>query len=326
MKWGTMRKKKTAQALMCILMTAVSLIGCKEAEKSARTLYQPTKEELSHAFPKIGEAAIGERGILAETKGTITVASVGSPHTEILQEAEKILAEQGYLLKIEVCEDYETPNRLVSEGKADCSYYQHQAFLERYNIKNSTSLTEVAKIHYEPMAVYSRNLNSLSEVTQGAEVFLPGNPTALAQALWLLQEEGLLTLMRDADLSATLEDILENPLKLELKVMEEEEILKHSEDAELLICHAGYLLREGMDDGIHLLAAEKKESMAASMLAHTVVADNIQDENAKRLVRVLLSEQMQEFIEEEYQGSIYMMDDTVPDQETEEGEDGKAEN
>ena len=53
------------------------------------------------------------------SKGTISVATVGSPNTEILKEAGRILEEKGYLLNIEVCQDYLEPNRLVEEGKVD---------------------------------------------------------------------------------------------------------------------------------------------------------------------------------------------------------------
>lgn len=310
--------EKNGRIKYIILMLAAALLtvtGCgKTATKNEKT-YQPTKEELSYALPKVGEAAIIEAEIEAGAKGTITAATVGSPNTEILQEAGRILGEKGYLLKIEVCEDYMSPNQLVNEGKADCNYYQHKAYLERYNIENGTSLVEAAKIHYEPVAVYSKKLKKLTEVAKGSKVAVPENPTAVAQALWLLQAEGLLTLMSDADMTAMVDDILENPLELEIITMKEEEILKQLDNVELAICHTGYTLKEAMESDPILLAMETKDSLAAQNLAQSVVVKEYPNENAGLLIQVLMSEKMQEFIEKQYQGSIYMMDGMLPEME-----------
>ena len=53
------------------------------------------------------------------------------------------------------------------------------------------------------------------------------NETALAEALWLLQAEGLISLMSDADMNAVIGDIANNPLGLEIVTMKEEEVLKN---------------------------------------------------------------------------------------------------
>ena len=308
-----MNRRKWNYILMFLAAIGSILIGCNNTTETTISAYQPSEEELSYALPKVGEAAIIKAKVQAGAKGNISVATVGSPNTEILQEAGRILGEKGYLLNVEVCEDYLTPNQLVTEGKVDCNYYQHALFLERYNIEKGTSLLEMAKIHYEPMAIFSQKVKSLSEIEKGAKVAVSENPTALAQALWLLHDEGLLTLMSDADLNAVKDDIAENPLELEFVLMKEEEILKHLEEVDLALCHTGYTLREGMEVDSLMLVMETKDSKAAQSLSQSVVVSEYPNENAKILIETLMSEEIQKFIEKQYQGSIYMMGGELPD-------------
>ena len=293
---------------LAIFITGILLNGCgKESAEVVRN-YQVSKEELSYALPKIGEAEIIDVEMPKGAKGTISVATVGSPNTEILQEAAKILEAKGYDLKIEVCQDYLLPNQLVQDGEVDCNYYQHEAFLERYNIEKQTDLRSFAKIHYEPMAIFSEKVSKTKEISKGAKVAVPDNPTALAQALWLLQQEGLLTLMKDADLNAVEDDILENPLELELISMKEEEIIGKLGEVDLGLCHMGYTLKEGIEWEDILLVIEEKDSLAAESLSQAIIVKEYPNENAEVLTEVLMSVPMQEFIEKQYQGSIYRME------------------
>ena len=316
-----MNRRKWNYILVFLAAIGSILIGCNNTTETTISAYQPSEEELSYALPKVGEAAIIKAKVQAGAKGNISVATVGSPNTEILQEAGRILGEKGYLLNVEVCEDYLTPNQLVTEGKVDCNYYQHALFLERYNIEKGTSLLEMAKIHYEPMAIFSQKVKSLSEIEKGAKVAVSENPTALAQALWLLHDEGLLTLMSDADLNAVKDDIAENPLELEFVLMKEEEILKHLEEVDLALCHTGYTLREGMEVDSLMLVMETKDSKAAQSLSQSIVVSEYPNENAKILIETLMSEEIQKFIEKQYQGSLYMMGGEISDGIMQEGKE-----
>ena len=302
-----MKKNRKLTYIMLLLVTAILMMGCNGTNPEVKTTYKATEEELSYALPKLGEAAILHMKVQAGAKGTIKVATVGSPNTEILQEAGRLLETKGYLLQIEVCDDYLKPNQLVEEGKVDCNFYQHQAFLERYNIEKGTNLIEMARIYYEPLAIYSEKIKSLAEVPQGAEVAVPKNPTALAQALLLLQEEGMLTLTSDADLTAVLDDIAENPKKLEIVLMEEEEILNSLRDVELAVCHTGYSLKFAMGAEEVLISTEMMDSAAAQKLSQIIVVSEYPNENAEILTEVLMSKEMQEFIEKTYQETIYRM-------------------
>lgn len=54
--------------------------------------------------------------------GTIKVAASATPHAEILEEAKKILADEGWNLEIKIFDDYVMPNEVVESGEFDANY------------------------------------------------------------------------------------------------------------------------------------------------------------------------------------------------------------
>ena len=319
-----------------LLLSVALMTGCTGTKGIATT--ETTTTKMAQALPQAGEAAektAVEKEAEIETKkttepmtdektkekkessskktvakGAIQVATVGSPNTEILQQVAILLEEKGYQLKIEVCEDYLTPNQMLVEKRVDCNYYQHEAFLERYNIEYQTTLSEVAKIHYEPLAIYSQTMDALEQVENGMEVAISSNPTAVARALWLLQDAGLVKLVSDADMNTVKDDITENPKKLEFVFVEESELADKLQEADMVICSKDILMQEAIDTREFILAEESKETMMVQKLAQSVVAVEANNEKAKVLADTLLSDEMKQFVDTKYQGSVILMQET----------------
>lgn len=342
-------KKGIPYRLALLILSAVCATGCASAQEDDITTEEVSQQvAMSDVLPQAGEAAaesvdeatteetveVTEEAESAETevakaeedtetskknqkkstKRIIKVATVGSPNEEILQKAASLLEEKGYQLTIEVCEDYLVPNQMLVEGQVDCNYYQHKAFLDRYNIEHQTTLAEVAKIHYEPLVIYSEKLESLDQVEKGMKVAISNNPTAMARALWLLQDVELLTLMSDADMNTVKDDIAENPYNLEFVFVEESELVGKLQDTDLVICDKDLLMQEAMDDRNLFLAQEKEETMMVQNLSQVIAAVEAENANAKILAEVLLSEEMKQFVATKYQGSICIMADDVKEE------------
>ena len=325
-------KKGILYRLALLMLSAVCVAGCA-SEQGAEIASKEVNQQvaMADALPQAGEAGVeketSKKNHKKATKGTIKVATIGSPNTEILQQASALLEEEGYALEIEVCEDYLTPNQMLAEGQVDCNYYQHKAFLDRYNIEHQTTLAEVAKIHYEPLVIYSQTLESLEKIEKGMKVAISNNPTAIARALWLLQDVKLLTLMSDADMNTVKDDIAENPYNLEFVFVEENELVGKLQDTDLVICDKDLLMQVALDDRALFLAQEAEETMMVQNLSQVVAATEAGNTNAKILAEVLLSEEMKQFIDTKYQGAICMMEEAADvseesesSQETEEKE------
>ena len=128
--------------------------------------------------------------------GTITVAASATPHAEILEEAKKILADQGWDLEITIFDDYVLPNEVVESGEFDANYFQHIPYLENFNAEKGTHLVNAGGIHYEPFGIYPGTKKDLSELADGDTIAVPNDTTNEARALLLLQDNGIITLKR----------------------------------------------------------------------------------------------------------------------------------
>ena len=108
-----------------------------------------------------GAAAGAEVAETVTEKGTITVAASPTPHAEILAEAAKLLAKEGWTLEVTEFEDYVQPNLVVDSGEIDANYFQHTPYLDDFNKENGTHIVSVAAIHVEPMGLYGGKQTTL---------------------------------------------------------------------------------------------------------------------------------------------------------------------
>ena len=151
---------------------------------------------------------------------TITVGATPAPHAEILEVAKEVLAEQGYTLEITEFDDYIMPNTAVEEEELDANYFQHITYMNQFNEDNGTHLVSVGSIHYEPFGIYAGKSASLDDLPEGAQIAIPNDATNGGRALLLLDQEGLIVLEEDAGITATVNDIADNPYNYEIVELE----------------------------------------------------------------------------------------------------------
>lgn len=115
---------------------------------------------------------------------TIVIGATPSPHAEILSSnvVKDYIKEQGYKLRLKVYQDYVTPNKALNDGGLDANYFQHIPYLNEEVSTKGYLISAVAKIHYEPLNLYSKNpvfsyvnakisiVNDVSNVTRAFEL------------------------------------------------------------------------------------------------------------------------------------------------------------
>ncbi len=241
----------------------------------------------------------------SEETVTITVGASVTPHSEILEQAKPILAEEGIDLEIIQMEDTVTPNTGLVEGSLDANFFQHQPFLDDFNEENGTDLVSIGAVHYEPFGIYAGQTTSLDELPDGATVAVPNNTTNEARALLLLEQEGLITLSEDAGINATINDIVDNPKNLQIVEIAPEQLVSSLPDVDIAIINGNYALEGGLSVS-DALATESDEGVAAQTYKNIVVVRKEDEDNEAllKLVEVLQSEEIQTYIEETYNGSV----------------------
>ena len=250
-----------------------------------------------------------DSGDTAETV-TLKVAASPTPHAEILEQVKPILAEQGIDLVITEYGDYIVPNTAVDEGDEDANYFQHTPYLEQFNAENGTNLVSAGKIHYEPMGIYAGKTASLEELPDGATIAVPNDATNEARALQLLAAQGLIEIDPEAGLNATPNDITSNPKNLEFTELDAAMIPNTIEEFDLNVINSNYALQAGLNPAEDALASEDAASDAAQTYANIIAvkAGHENDPAIVALVDALHSEEIQEFINTTYAGSVLPID------------------
>ena len=244
-------------------------------------------------------------GETAQETATITVGASVTPHSEILYQAQSILAAEGITLNVVEIEDVVTPNTGVAEGTLDANFFQHQPYLDDFNAENGTDLVSIGAVHYEPFGVYPGKTASLDELPEGAVVAVPNNVTNEARALLLLEQEGIIEVDDAAGILATVQDITSNPLNIEFVEVDPAQLVRTLPDVDIAVINGNYALEGGLSiqDAI---AVEAADGLAAQTYKNIVVttADKANDPALARLVEVLQSQEIQDYILNTYNGSV----------------------
>lgn len=237
---------------------------------------------------------------------TITVAASATPHAEILEAAAPLLEAKGYKLEVTEFEDYVQPNLVVESGEFNANYFQHVPYLDSFNDEQGTHLVNAGGIHYEPFGIYPGTKANLSDVAAGDVIAIPNDTTNEARALLLLQDNGLLKLADGVGLTATVNDIVENPNGIEFKELEAAQVARVKDEVAFIVLNGNYALEAGFSVGKDSIAYEKSDSEAAQTYVNIIAvkAGNENDPAIQALVSVLTSEDIVKFINDKYDGAV----------------------
>ena len=248
----------------------------------------------------------GDLDIVPGNGEVIKIAASATPHAEILEQAAEILKDYGYTLDVVEFDDYVQPNLVVESGEFDANYFQHVPYLDSFNEEQGTHLVNAGGIHYEPFGVYPGKKSSLADVADGDSVAVPNDTTNEARALLLLQDNGLLTLKDGAGLTATVNDIVENPYNLKFVELEAAQVARVVNEVEYVVLNGNYALEAGYSVGKDSIAYEASDSVAAKTYVNIIAVKegNENLDKIRALVTVLRSEDIQKFIKDTYDGAV----------------------
>jgi len=247
----------------------------------------------------------------AEGESTkLVIGASVTPHAEILEQAKPLLAEEGIDLEIKTFDDYVLPNKALENGDIDANYFQHIPYLNKQIADNGYDFVNAGAIHIEPMGLYSKRISDISELEDGATVLTSTSESDWGRILTILQDTDLITLKDGVDTeTATFDDIAENPKNLEFKHDVDPSLLAtayQNDEADLIAINANFAF------GIDLNPADDSVLLEADNSPYVnVIAVRSGDEDSgkiKKLIEVLHSDEIKDFVEEQWQGSVKIVD------------------
>ena len=150
----------------------------------------------------------------SEEKTVVQVASHLPPMTDVVEIAGDVIEEPYEIELVEVSDNIQYNEALLNE-EVDANFAQHEPFMEIFNEERDGNLVALQPVYNAIVGFYSPVYDSIEELEDGAEVAIPSDATNEARALMILDQQGIITLASDAEHTATVEDIEENPKNLE---------------------------------------------------------------------------------------------------------------
>ena len=134
------------------------------------------------------------------------------------------------------------------------------------------------------------------------KIGVPNDTTNEARALLLLQENGIIKLADGVGITATKNDIVENPYSVEIVEAEAARLPDMLKDADYAVINSNYAINAGLNPVNDSLAIEGSSSAYANILA--VKEGNETAPKILALKAALESQQVASFIESKYSGSV----------------------
>lgn len=251
-------------------------------------------------------AACGNDTTTESDATTLKVGASNVPHAEILEFAKPLLEEEGITLDITTYNDYVVPNVALDEGDLDANYFQHLPFFTSAVAENDYDFANAGAIHIEPLGLYSKKIKSLSDLKEGATVLVSSSQSDWGRIISILADEGLVTLKEGVEpTTATFDDIDENTKKLTFEYENDPALmttLYQQEEGDLVAINSNFAVDQDINPLEDSIALESTSSPYANIVA--VRSEDAKNEAILKLVEVLKSKEVQDYIKEEWDGAV----------------------
>lgn len=208
---------------------------------------------LRRSFLALSIAAISLGGISldaqaqADKKNLVIGGTAGSNFDQLKQGIVPILEKKGYKVKLVEFNDYVQPNLALAQGSLDANFFQHLVYLKKFATDQKLDIVDLVQGPIAPLGVYSTKRKTLAEVKSGDRITLPNDPSNLARALVLLEQNKLITIKPGVDaIRASEKDVDQNPHKLKFIPLEAAQLPRSLGDAEYAIINGNFAISSGL--------------------------------------------------------------------------------
>ncbi len=154
-------------------------------------------------------------------------------------------------------------------------------------------------------------LTACGSKSSSITIAVPNDATNEARALLLLQDNGYIKLKDGAGITATVNDIVENPLNIEFKEVEAAQLPNVLKDVDYAVINSNYAIPADLNPVEDSLLIEGSSSAYGNILA--VKEGNEETGKTKALIAAVESQKVVDFINEKYDGAVVPLIDNPTD-------------
>ena len=150
-----------------------------------------------------------------------------------------------------------------------------------------------------------------SSSTETIQIAVPNDTTNEARALLILENNGIIKLKDGAGITATKNDIEENPYNVDIVEVEAAQIPNVLKDVDFAVINSNYAIDAGLNPAKDALVLEGSYSAYSNILAVKEGREN--DPIILALKAALESKQVKEYIDEKYDGAVVSVVENLTD-------------
>ena len=147
--------------------------------------------------------------------------------------------------------------------------------------------------------------------SKNIQIAVPNDTTNEARALLLLADNGYIKLKDGTGITATVNDIVENPLNIEFKEVEAAQLPNVLKDVDYAVINSNYAIPADLNPVEDSLLIEGSSSAYGNILA--VKEGNEETGKTKALIAAVESQKVVDFINEKYDGAVVPLIDNPTD-------------
>ncbi len=225
------------------------------------------------------------------------------PHKEIVELIADDLSKDGIDLEIVIFNDYVQPNLALADKSLDANFFQHEPYMKNFAMENGIFMTSVGSVHLEPLKIYSNKIKNINEIKNldRIDILIPNDFTNQIRALTLLRNAGVIKLKDNNKVYFDIDDIDYLDGKINIKELNSEHIASKLNDCTIAVINTNNALESNITKDKAIFVEEKDLSYANVV---TVLQENENSEKIKKLINLLQSEKVKQFINKKYNGEI----------------------
>lgn len=234
---------------------------------------------------------------------TVKLGVVGSD-TDVWDNVQKRLKDEGINLEYVKFTDYSQPNVALDSGDIDLNSFQHQIFLDNFNQEHGTDLVSIGNTVNAPLGIYSEKIKDVKELKDGDTISIPNDVTNGGRALLLLQTAGLIKVDSAKKQAPTVSDITENKLNLKIEELDAAQTPRSLQDVAAAIINSGVAVDAGYHPTKDAIFLEPVDDTSKPYVNIIVARKEDEDnETYQKIVDAYQTEDTKKVIEETSKGS-----------------------
>ncbi|MFC7788279.1 MetQ/NlpA family ABC transporter substrate-binding protein [Microbacterium sp. MAHUQ-60] len=239
-------------------------------------------------------SAPGDEKRDAAAPQVLKVAAVTAPMTDVVKAAGEAI-EGDYKVDLVEVGDYITSNTILNSGDVYANFSQHIPYMETFNEGNDGTLVGVQPVYNFLIAFYSKTLDDIADLPDGATIAIPDDPSNTGRALKLLAAHDVISLNPKVDpYAATVKDVADNPKHVEFLQVPIASLNAAYEEADLVFQWPSHIIALGLTPQKDGLITELDDRFALNLVVQKKDADSAA---TAALKKAFTSDQVREVIE-----------------------------